>query len=383
MMLRKLYSRFLLLLVFFTLGATLVQAAEPSFLRESIRARGMGHAFTAVANDEMVLYYNPAALRSVQYNTYEIFKFNVTNNTQVDAPFIGGHGSIDPDNVNYDEGGFGKIAGKKVYLESNLGFFSHVNSRFGWSIFGNLLIDLGVHNPVFPYFDALMYAQGGVLSGIAWSFFDYKLDVGVGGKFVRRGGIDGQLHITSKPIIEASEGNTNKAVSESQDDDVGGEVKDAVAPDVGFIYHLDGIHNLSPKIAVSVQNIGDLNFGKAGKIPMTVNTGIATESELQGFDIILAADYHDLTNGHELASEGNTFTERNLKLGLEIGWNRIFNGHHVFAFRLGRNGPYNSQGMTLNVFGVKMDFAKYSQEVGGYAGEQEDKRWSFQLGLLF
>ena len=130
MMLQKLYSRFLLLLVFFTLGATLVQAAEPSFLRESIRARGMGHAFTAVANDEMVLYYNPAALRSVQYNTYEIFKFNVTNNTQVDAPFIGGHGSIDSDNVNYDEGGFGKIAGKKVYLESNLGFFSHVNSKY-------------------------------------------------------------------------------------------------------------------------------------------------------------------------------------------------------------------------------------------------------------
>ena len=98
---------------------------------------------------------------------------------------------------------------------------------------------------------------------------------------------------------------------------------------------------------------------------------------------IMAADYHDLLDGHKLASEGNTFTERNLKLGLEVGWNRIFNGHHVFAFRLGRNGPYNSQGMTLNVFGVKMDFAKYSQEVGGYAGEQEDKRWSFQLGLVF
>ena len=150
-----------------------------------------------------------------------------------------------------------------------------------------------------------------------------------------------------------------------------------------MIYHLDGIHNLSPKIAVSVQNIGDLDFEKVGKIPMTVNTGIATESELQGFDIILAADYHDLLDGHKLASEGNTFTERNLKLGLEVGWNRIFNGHHVFAFRLGRNGPYNSQGMTLNVLGVKMDFAKYSQEVGGYAGEQEDKRWSFQLGLVF
>jgi len=380
MMLRKLYSRFFLLLVFFTLGATLVQAAEPSFLRESIRARGMGHAFTAVANDEMVLYYNPAALRSVQYNTYEIFKFNVTNNTQVDAPFLGGHGSIDPDNVNYDEGGFGKIAGKKVYLESNLGFFSHVNSRFGWSLFSNQLINLGIHNPVFPYFQGKLYGQVGALTGMAFSFLDYQLDVGFGGKIVQRAGFDGKIHITDKAIIEAQNGNSDKALEESEKK---GGSETAFAPDFGMIYHLDGIHNLSPKIAVSVQNIGHLDFDKVGKIPMTVNTGIATESELQGFDIILAADYHDLTNGHELASEGNTFTERNLKLGLEIGWNRIFNGHHVFAFRLGRNGPYNSQGMTLNVFGVKMDFAKYSQEVGGYAGEQEDKRWSFQLGLLF
>ena len=73
-MLQKLYSRFFLFFVFFTLCATLVQAGESSFLRESFRARGMGHAFTAVANDEMVLYYNPAALRSVQYNAYEILK---------------------------------------------------------------------------------------------------------------------------------------------------------------------------------------------------------------------------------------------------------------------------------------------------------------------
>ncbi|SVB85379.1 uncharacterized protein METZ01_LOCUS238233, partial [marine metagenome] len=44
---------------------------------------------------------------------------------------------------------------------------------------------------------------------------------------------------------------------------------------------------------------------------------------------------------------------------------------------------YNSQGFSLNLFGFKLDLAKYSKEVGGYAGEQEDKRWSFQLGLLF
>ncbi|MBI12793.1 MAG: hypothetical protein CL934_07315, partial [Deltaproteobacteria bacterium] len=100
MLKNHLISRVLSLLILLGTVTPLVHAREPAFLRESIRARGMGNAFTAVANDEMVLYYNPAGLRSVQYNAYEVLKFNISNNTQVNAPFIGGHGSIDPDNVN-------------------------------------------------------------------------------------------------------------------------------------------------------------------------------------------------------------------------------------------------------------------------------------------
>ena len=116
---------------------------------------------------------------------------------------------------------------------------------------------------------------------------------------------------------------------------------------------------------------------------MTINFGVASESELQGFDFILSMDYHDLTNGQKLATGDNTFTERNLKLGLEVGWEKLYNGHHFFSFQAGRNGPYNSVGATLNLFGIKFDAAKYSQEVGGYAGELEDKRTSVQISLLF
>ena len=77
------------------------------------------------------------------------------------------------------------------------------------------------------------------------------------------------------------------------------------------------------------------------------------------------------------------FTQRNFKLGLEIGWNKLFNGHHLFSLRAGRNGPWNSIGWSLNLFGFKIDFAKYSQEIGGYSGGLEDKRTSFQLSLIF
>ena len=53
----RMLRRVFLLLYFCILFAPLLQAAEPAFVRESIRARGMGNAFTAAANDEMLLFY--------------------------------------------------------------------------------------------------------------------------------------------------------------------------------------------------------------------------------------------------------------------------------------------------------------------------------------
>ena len=105
-------------LTFFSLGSkvkgTDLEFREHPFLKESLRARGMGYAQTAVANDEYLLFYNPAGLRSLQDNIYEIFGFYFANNTELSSgiPFIGGHGSTNSTNVNATEGGIGAITGK-------------------------------------------------------------------------------------------------------------------------------------------------------------------------------------------------------------------------------------------------------------------------------
>ena len=342
-------------------------ATEPAFVQESLRARGMGNAFTAVANDEKLFFYNPAGLRSVNYNIYEIVGFNFTTNEN----------TINLGNTSSKGSTLGEIAGRKIYVEGNLGLLSHVNSRFGWSLFQNTMIDIQVRNPVFPYLETRSYVQAGLAGGIAWSFLDYQLDVGVGAKLIQRAGIDTKFHVFDEAIIELTEDNKYTKLSKKF------ENKTAFAPDAGVIYHFDHVPNLQPKIAISLQNIGGLDFNNAGKIPMTMNLGISTESELGGFDIILAADYHDLTNAQNLVSTGNSISERNIKFGTEIGFNKLFNGHHLFSVRAGRNGPYNSAGWTMNLFGFKIDVAKYAQEVGGYSGELMDKRTSLQLSLIF
>ena len=355
------------LLCFWILFSPLLQAAEPAFIRESIRARGMGNAFTAAANDEMLLFYNPAALRSVYYNMYEVVGFNTTTNENTI-------------NLGKSSSGFstiGSLAGKKIYNEVNLGLLSHVNSRFGWSFFSNGLLDIQVRNPIIPYLETKSYVQTGLAGGMAWSFLDFQLDLGLGVKLVQRSGIDTKLHIFDEAIIEFTE---DQKTTKLQKKFVS---KAAFAPDAGLIYHFDSYHNMEPKVAFSLQNIGGLDFEGAGKVPMTMNIGVSTESEFNGIDMILAADYRDLADSQEMVSKGNIMTGRNIKIGVEFGWQKLFNGHHLISFRAGRNGPYNSVGWSMNLFGFKVDFAKYSEEIGGYAGELEDKRTSLQVSLIF
>ena len=83
---------------------SVAHASEPAFVRESLRARGMGNAFTAVANDEMLFFYNPAGLRSVIYNIYEIVGFNFTVNEN----------TLSMGNSNNSNSTLGDIAGNKL-----------------------------------------------------------------------------------------------------------------------------------------------------------------------------------------------------------------------------------------------------------------------------
>ena len=363
----RVFRRVSVLLYLWILFAPLLQAAEPAFIRESIRARGMGNAFTAAANDEMLLFYNPAALRSVYYNMYEVVGFNTTTNEN----------TINLGKSSSSFSTIGSLAGKKIYNEANLGLLSHVNSRFGWSFFSNGLVDIQVRNPIIPYLETKAYVQTGLAGGMAWSFLDYQLDLGLGVKLVQRSGIDTKLHIFDEAIIEFTEDTKTTKLQKKF------VSKAAFAPDAGVIYHFDSYHNMEPKVAFSLQNIGGLDFEGAGKVPMTMNIGVSTESEFNGIDMILAADYRDLADSQEMISKGNIMTERNIKIGVEFGWQKLFNGHHLISIRAGRNGPYNSVGWSLNLFGFKVDFAKYSEEIGGYAGELEDKRTSLQVSLIF
>ncbi len=360
--LRHLLSIFLLFAFLTPLGVLTAYGDEPQHIRQSIRALGMGNAFVAVANDENALYYNPAGLHYIQQHIFEILTFNATVNKNL----------IDVGNESSDDqsSAIGNLVGKKLYAEANLGLLSINGPGWGYSVFGSYVFDAKIRNQAVPYLELKSYLQYGAIGGMAISFFDETLAVGANYKIISRNGVGKDLHIV-----------------DFLDDDFADELEDefstqtGVSPDLGMTYKFDAFYNWEPKVALVVRNIGGMDFGSTGEIPMTVDLGFATESEFGGLDVILALDMIDL------AQEATVYKsfQRNLKMGIEIGiWKRT-NSHHTLSFRAGRNGPYSTLGFSFNIpyFPMKLDYASWSEEVGNVAGDIEDKRQALQFSFNF
>lgn len=340
-------------------------ADEPVFVKQSIRARGMGNAFTAAANDENTLFYNPAGFQTVQKHMIEVLTVNVTaNDTLMEL-------SKEKDTAKI----LSQAIGKKLYAELNLGVLSVNGPGWGYSLFGQAVIDIQAHNPSIPFFDVRAYYQYGAAYGKSFSLQDDTVDIGFGIKAITRTGVDKTFHVSDPAIVEYLDSDKSDLLMEEF------STVTAISPDAGITFKYEDIHNFPLKFSLVAKNIGGMDFGKAGEIPMTLDSGVAAESELAGFDFIMAADYVDLMNKNTKYRSWR----RNLKLGVEVGWMKIHNGHHILSARAGLNGTYPTYGASVNLpfIGLKIDYVRWSEEIGWKAGDKEDKRQSIQVSLIY
>jgi hypothetical protein len=355
-----------IVIVFMILGGLLSSALfadEPEHIKQSVRALGMGNAFVATASDENALFYNPAGLQSVQRTFFEIIGAGWTTNQNLNDL-----ASADTANTT---AAFGDLVGKSLYTEVNLSALSITAPGWGYAFFSNLLFSSVINNPVVPYFDVQGYYQYGAVGGLAWRFMDQTLDIGLSLKSISRNGVTKTVHIVDLLSDSFGEDIERDAVERNQ-----------VSPDIGAIYHFDRFPNLATRFACVVRNIGGMEYGSAGSIPMTIDLGVATQSEIAGVDLLFAVDYVDITSR---LTEYTSYL-RNLKLGAEAGAFMRSNGHHALAVRAGINaGHYLSAGLTFNIpyFPLKIDYAVWSEEIGLVAGEIEDRRQSVQISINF
>lgn len=357
-----------LLILMTHLGGTVYADELPAFYK-GIRPLGMGGAFTAVADDENAMFYNPAGLNDIKGfggfvspippGLYVEANKNVKSfyNDVIDIA----DASNDTEQANLAAKLLENWLGKEIHLRT--GLFPNVTvHNFGVGFLAQASIDGEVHNPLGIN---TLQLRGGydlalLISGAyGFSVLNNPLKVGVTGKVINRRMLD-QTY-TTRELVQ-------------QDGiDLGRDLQkgNGFGLDLGAIYSLPVF--LDPAIGVSLQNIGDVNFGDAGKLEQQMNIGAALHPPVGFGKLLVAFDIVDLTSqlgeDHDLA--------KRLHFGIE------YRLPMILAVRAGLYQGYPSFGFTADFWILKASYAHYIEELGAYAGQRPDRRNMAQVTFGF
>ncbi|PJA23878.1 MAG: hypothetical protein COX57_11270 [Alphaproteobacteria bacterium CG_4_10_14_0_2_um_filter_63_37] len=349
------------------LAAASVQAAPVNYeyyhLYDSPRVSAMGGTGVAVGEESDALWTNPANLAE-QPMQLELINplVEVNDNLKLFANDLNNAANNPDPNLRTTETTKVVIAHQGELLHLRAAVTPTVAwDNFAVAAIGKAQVDAMVHNP-FSSAGAVEInssLDAGAIVGASFELTD-GLRLGVAGKFLQRQWLHEAVTMAqlSDPNYDWSPGTTSETVTDS-------------AFDVGLAYKLPFLTALNPKVAVSAMNITNLFDDQTRKIPMTVNAGVSIHPESWAADLVLAADYEDITNGY-----GDTSIAKRLHLGAELG----LMGRHLLL-RGGLNGGYPTAGAEVRFWIMTVAATYYQTELGGYAGQQVDTRYMVQATL--
>ena len=353
-------KRISVLLLLFLFVATLVHAREyPNFFR-GIRPLGMGGAFTAVADDENALFYNPAGLSD---QSLRIGIFNPL--IEVGEDSIELYQDIEDTDLDDAEEVVELLRdhmGENQHLRAAInpyGLWSIAGVGVGVAGIGQTSFDTEIHNPIWPELETRFIVDYGLLGGAGLKLPITGLQLGVAAKFISRE----SLFETYTAADIASE-DFDFVV----DDDI--ESGSGVGLDIGLIYTL-GIPFGDLSCGVVVQNIPEMEMSDAEDILTQVNAGVALKPDFKVVSATFALDYMDI--GDNIGEE-NDLAKR-LHFGAEV------NLLDWVALRAGFNQGYLTAGVTLDLWIFRLDVATFAEEIGAYGGQREDRRYLAQISI--
>ncbi len=348
-------------------GNTTGLLADPlPLFYQGIRPMGMGGAFTAVADDENAMFYNPAGLNSIKgYGRFELLNplVEVSTNTvdfAKDVQDLADAGT-DAEQATLAADLLQRWLGE--HFRARASVFPNVTfHNFGVGVLGQGVFDGEVHNPAGSNTLELRggYDLAGLVSGaLGFSPFGTTLRVGLTGKYVKRELL--QQSYTANDLVQQDGIDLDRDLQDGT----------GFGVDVGLILGL--ALPLNPAVGLTVQNVGDLDLGDAGELPQQINLGFAVRPALPLGALTVAADMIDVTK--ELGSD-NDMAKR-LHLGAEYAFPAIL------ALRAGLNQGYYSLGAAVDLRVLRLAYAYSIEEVGGFAGQTPDRRHVAQLSLGF
>ena len=374
----------IILLIFLMAGSFLVEAQEIRYLMRSPRALLMGDAFTALADDEYTLYYNPAGIGKSSLVEMAIINptLGVTNaldemdrfeDFPQDAPAIAG-----------------RIMGFPVY--ANLNAAPGVKfGPFAFSMFASSTTSAVLRNAVYPMLDLDYRLDKGFVAGYAYtggtggkfekqnpfarnkkqSTGGVRYSFGISVKHIKREGLSGTFNLLGSDLLNIINSNEDLDLATIRKK-LGYAKGKGWGVDVGAEYAwVTGSSELS--LAAAISDVGGTNFRKIegnAEVPeqdMFVSVGAAWRQDFVLFDYSLSVDLKPI---NEDVGFG-----RWLHLGAEVGI-------PLFRFYMGYQEGYVSYGASFRFWIMELTAGFYGVELGSNYQEQQGKRAILYLSLL-
>jgi len=359
---------------------------EYPYLYKSPRSMGMGGAGVAIGGKFDSVFINPANLTDMPSDNWEVnllsFSLGYGKNvedfiddidTASDVGDLNGDGDTSDDELTAVNNVLQEYRGANMHFDTSvLSSLARGGDAVSWGFgaLGTFRMNMVPHEG---------FGSGGLLE--VHSALDYgyiigaafnksrKFHPGFSLKFINRDAVD---HSFSAREIVENEDNlddylTDEVVTEGT----------AFGFDAGLIYEMNDIA-LKPAMGFSVLNIGDLDFGEAGSIPMTLNFGISAKAELPVLgSVLMGFDLVDVTGEFY---EDSDMVKR-LRMGLEVLV--IDNLLSTIALRTGLYQGYGTFGADIRLTMLSLSYNTYAEEIGAYAGQRADRRHVISLAITW
>lgn len=321
----------------------------------SVRALGMGNAYTAVAQEGDALFYNPASLCQVSGFHW----------TMMD-PYAGVNGpqalsvvdSMTKSGTNFVEK-FDSLYGKSIWVGAGAKT-SFVLPCFGIAAYGHGNASLGVANPANPQINAAYNLDYGVALGGGIPIVPGFMSLGLTARRVNRTG-------TNLPIGAAT-------LAQLDENAIAAQLKrrgTAYAMDVGLVATVPA--PIKPTIAFTVRNAGQTTFnreeGPGAPPPAEADMALGGSISIDALLVTITPSFD-----YRYLNRADIQNGKKLHMGVEFDL-------PLLTLRGGYYQGYYTAGVGLDMGVLAIDAATYGVELGEYPGQLEDRRYVAQMTI--
>ena len=356
--------------------------AEFMYLGRSDEGLMMGDAYTAVAEDEMLLFYNPAALARNSGLTLIPLKASFHFPDVIEKEI-----NFDTFEISLDERFKNWPSEPEAISERILGYSVPFGVRtaphlrvggLGINVFALSKMRMNLANAVHPVLNLDYRYDRGFIVGYALNLTGqprsngHRSAIGVAFKTLNRQALKRRIDLFGNEMLRiTSEADSYRSLREG----LGYSQGNGSGFDLGW-EHSFRSQKSTTTFAASWLDIDDIEFEleKGSETPMpqkqSVNFGLAHFRDAGLVDYTLAMDYHNTLE----ALEQDQFSFNYLHLGARLRF-------PLLGLYLGHNAGYGSVGLSFSFFHFDFKFGLYGLELGRKYRQYKEKNMLFSVEL--